>query len=47
MKALEKKGADFISQETSRVARMLEGSLTVEKRDELQLRRNILKAFSS
>ena len=46
MRAIEKKGADFVSQESSRVSRMLEGSLTPEKRDELQLRKNILKAFA-
>jgi len=45
MRAIEKKGSDFVQQETSRVSRMLEGSLTPEKRDELQLRKNILKAF--
>jgi len=47
MKSIEKKGSDFVAQETTRVSRMLEGSLTAEKRDELQLRKNILTAFSS
>ena len=47
MRAMEKKGPSFIETETSRVSRMLEGSLTPEKRDELQIRRNILKAFSA
>jgi len=47
MRAVEKKGSEFVSQETSRINRMLEGSLTPEKRDELSLRKNILKAFSS
>jgi len=46
MRAFEKKGASFVESETSRVSRMLEGSLTAEKRDELQLRKNILAAFN-
>jgi len=47
LRAYEKKGSSFVESETSRVSRMLEGHLTPEKRDELQLRRNILKAFSA
>jgi hypothetical protein len=45
MRAAEKKGKDFVTSEISRVNRMLEGSLTPEKRDDLQLRRNILKSM--
>jgi len=47
LRAFEKKGSSFVETETSRVSRMLEGALTPEKRDELQLRKNILKAFTA
>jgi protein disulfide-isomerase A6 len=47
MQAIEKRGKDFVATETERVSRMLDGSLTIQKRDELTIRRNILKAFSA
>jgi len=47
MKKVIEKGDDFINTETSRLSRMLEGSLSDEKKDQFTVRKNILAAFAS
>lgn len=46
MEIIQKKGKDFVDKEKARISRMLEGSLTRKKADELTIRHNILSAFS-
>jgi len=46
MKAIVKKGNDFVSQETERLGKLIEGgSLTSSKVDEFTVKRNILSQF--
>jgi len=47
MKKVIEKGSDFIDTETSRLSRMLEGSMSDEKKDQFTVRKNILGAFAS
>lgn len=47
MKKVIEKGDDFINTETSRLSRMLEGSMSDEKKDQFTVRMNILGAFAS
>jgi len=47
MKKAIEKGDDFINTETSRLSRMLEGSMSDEKKDQFTVRKNILGAFAS
>lgn len=47
MQSIIEKGADYISSESQRVDRMLQGTLTPVKSDEFSKRKNILGAFSS
>ena len=43
--SIEKKGDEYVTKEAERITKMLDGKLTVAKRDELQIRRNILRKF--
>jgi len=45
MKKVIEKGDDFIEKETSRLSRMLEGSISADKKDQFTIRRNVLGAF--
>jgi len=44
--AIQKRGADFVSTELSRLDRLLEGTVSPSKVDEFTIRRNILRSFN-
>ena len=43
--SIEKKGDEYVTTEIDRITKMLNGKLVAAKRDELQIRRNILRKF--
>jgi len=46
MKAIEKRGAEFIEKELARLAGLMEGNVAAKKRDEFNVKHNILKSFA-
>jgi len=47
MENIQSKGNDYVQSEISRVGRMLEGSISLNKADEFTVRLNILRAFQN
>jgi len=47
LKAVAKNGGDYVEKELTRLARLLEGSISAKKADEFTLRVNILKSFKN
>jgi len=47
METIKEKGSKFVTEESGRLARLLDGSISPKKCDELTIRKNILAAFSS
>jgi len=47
MEAITKQGIEFLKREGRRVQNLLKGKITNEKKEELQLRANILLSFKS
>jgi len=47
METIKEKGSKFVTEESSRLARVLDGSLSPKKCDEFTIRKNILAAFSA
>jgi len=47
METIKERGNNFVADETARLGRLLEGSISPKKSDELTIRKNILAAFSS
>jgi len=45
MKAIEKKGHDFVEKELARLSGLMDGNVAAKKRDEFNIKHNILKAF--